>query len=200
MMNWSLVILLIAVVLLLTVKREPFTEMFGFSGHSRPTGRVRFDDSKPDLTSYRQAEADVNNDMMQEFVLQTNKEISKRTGLCTYIIETVAVKKYIAPTTTNVEGALVSSAKNDVYEAVFMTVKNKGFAFGFTVIAYFEVTNSGVITLKSIRTQPLDVESESDISPFKGDPSGKEFVNYELVKEKAVPTLSELEMAKIKLQ
>ena len=199
MMNWSLAILLIAVVLLLTVKREPFTEMFGFSGHRSPTGRVRFDDSKPDLTSYRQAEADVNNDMMQEFVLQTNKEISKRTGLCTYIIETIAVKKYIAPT-TNIEGAPVTPGKNDVYEAVFMTVKNKGFAFGFTVIAYFEVTNSGAITLKSIRTQPLDVESESDISPFKGDPSGKEFVNYELVKEKVVPTLGELEMAKIKLQ
>ena len=199
MMNWSLVILLIAVVLLLTVKREPFTEMFGFSGHSRPTGRVRFDDSKPDLTSYRQAEADVDNDMMQEFVLQTNKEISKRTGLCTYIIETVAVKKYVAPT-TNTEGAPVSPGKNDVYEAIFMTVKNNGFAFGFTVVAYFEVTNGGAITLKSLRTQPLDVESESDISPFKGDPSGKEFVNYELVKEKAVPTLSELEMAKIKLQ
>jgi hypothetical protein len=199
MMNWSLVILLIAVVLLLTVKREPFTEMFGFSGHSRPTGRVRFDDSKPDLTSYRQAEADVDNDMMQEFVLQTNKEISKRTGLCTYIIETVAVKKYVAPT-TNTEGVPVSPGKNDVYEAIFMTVKNNGFAFGFTVIAYFEVTNGGAITLKSLRTQPLDVESESDISPFKGDPSGKEFVNYELVKEKAVPTLGELEMAKNKLQ
>ena len=199
MMNWSLVILLIAVVLLLTVKREPFTEMFGFSGHSRPTGRVRFDDSKPDLTSYRQAEADVDNDMMQEFVLQTNKEISKRTGLCTYIIETVAVKKYVAPT-TNTEGAPVSPGKNDVYEAIFMTVKNNGFAFGFTVVAYFEVTNGGAITLKSLRTQPLDVESESDISPFKGDPSGKEFVNYELVKEKAIPTLGELEMAKNKLQ
>ena len=199
MMNWSLVILLIVIVLLLTVKREPFTEMFGFSGHSRPTGRVRFDDSKPDLTSYRQAEADVNNDMMQEFVLQTNKEISKRTGLCTYIIETVAVKKYVAPT-TNTEGAPVSPGKNDVYEAIFMTVKNNGFAFGFTVVAYFEVTNGGAITLKSLRTQPLDVESESDISPFKGDPSGKEFVNYELVKEKAVPTLGELEMAKNKLQ
>ena len=199
MMNWSLAILLIAVVLLLTVKREPFTEMFGFSGHSRPTGRVRFDDSKPDLTSYRQAEADINNDMMQEFVLQTNKEISKRTGLCTYIIETVAVKKYVAPT-TNTEGAPVSPGKNDVYEAIFMTVKNNGFAFGFTVVAYFEVTNGGAITLKSLRTQPLDVESESDISPFKGDPSGKEFVNYELVKEKAVPSLSELEMAKNKLQ
>jgi hypothetical protein len=199
MMNWSLAILLIAVVLLLTVKREPFTEMFGFSGHSRPTGRVRFDDSKPDLTSYRQAEADINNDMMQEFVLQTNKEISKRTGLCTYIIETIAVNKYVAPT-TNAEGVPISSGKNDVYEAIFMTVKNNGFAFGFTVIAYFEVTNSDAITLKSLRTQPLDVESESDISPFKGDPSGKEFVNYELVKEKAVPTLGELEMAKNKLQ
>jgi hypothetical protein len=199
MMNWSLAILLIAIVLLLTVKREPFTEIFGFSGHTKPTGRVRFDDSKPDLTSYRQAEADVNNDMIQEFVLQTNKEISKRTGLCTYIIETVAVKKYVAPT-TNAEGALVSSGKNDVYEAIFMTVKNNGFSFGFTVVSYFEVTNGGAITLKSLRTQPLSVESDSSVSPFKGDPSGKEFVNYELVKEKAIPTLGELEMAKNKLQ
>jgi hypothetical protein len=188
MMNWSLAILLIAIVLLLTVKREPFTEIFGFSGHTKPTGRVRFDDSKPDLTSYRQAEADVNNDMIQEFVLQTNKEITKRTGLCTYIIETVAVNKYVA------------EEKNDIYEGIFMTVKNNGFAFGFTVVAYFEVTKNDVITLKSLRTQPLSVESDSPVSPFKGDPSGKEFVNYELVKEKSIPTLGELEMTKNKLQ
>ena len=187
MMNWSLVILLIAIVLLLTVKREPFTEMFGFSGHSKPTGRVRFDDSKPDLTLYRQAEADINNDMMEEFVLQTNKEISKRTGLCTYIIETISVNKYVA------------EDKKDIYEANFMTVKNNGFAFGFSVVAYFELGN-GTLTLVSLRTQPLDVESESNISPFKSDSSGKDFVNYELVKDRAVPTLSELEMAKNKLQ
>ncbi len=131
MMNWSLTIVLIAIVLLLTVRREPFTEIFGFSGHTKPTGRIRLDDTKPNLSGYRQAEVSIDNDMMQEFVLQTNKEIAKRTGLCTYIIETVNVQKYVGE-------------DKEIYECVFMTVKNSGFSFGFTVAAYFEVTNGNV--------------------------------------------------------
>jgi len=88
-----LIVTLIVIVLLLT-RREPFAESFGLSGHTKPTGSVRFDDKKPDLTGYTQAEAKISNDMMQRFVMLTNKEIEKRTGLCTYIIETTAVKKY----------------------------------------------------------------------------------------------------------
>jgi hypothetical protein len=186
MMNWSLTIVLIAIVLLLTVRREPFTEMFGFSGHTRPVGRIRLDDTKPNLVGYSQAEANLDNDMMQEFVLQTNKEIAKRTSLCTYIIETIAVQKYV-------------KEDKEVYECIFMTVKNNGFSFGFTVAAYFEVVN-GNVKLVSLRTQPLEVESASEIAPFVDGVSGKDFVNYELVKEKAVPTVGELEMAKNKLQ
>jgi hypothetical protein len=186
MMNWSLTIVLIAIVLLLTVRREPFTEIFGFSGHTKPVGRIRLDDTKPNLSGYTQAEASVDNDMMQEFVLQTNKEIAKRTGLCTYIIETINVNRYVGE-------------ENEVYECMFMTVKNNGFSFGFTVAAYFEVTN-GTIKLVSLRTQPLEVESASEIAPFVGGASGQDFVKYQLVKEKAIPTLSELEMAKNKLQ
>ena len=186
MMNWSLMIVLIAIVLLLTVRREPFTEMFGFSGHTTPTGRIRLDDTVPDLTGYRQAEANISNDMMQDFVLQTNQEISKRTGLCTYIIETTGLKKYVGE-------------DKEIYECVFMTVKNNGFAFGFSVVAYFEMVN-GVVKLLSLRTQPLEVESASQVAPFVDGVSGKDFVNYELVKEKATPTVSELEMAKNKLQ
>jgi hypothetical protein len=186
MMNWSLTIVLIVIVLLLTTNREPFTEIFGFSGHTKPTGSVRLDDARPDLSGYNQAEADVNNDMMEEFVLQANKEIAKRTGLCTYIIETTAVKKYV---------------KEDkaVYECMFMTVKNNGFAFGFSVVASYEVVN-GNIKLVSLRSQPLDIQTVSDVSPFVESTGGQDFVDYQLVKEAAVPTRSELEMAKNKLQ
>jgi hypothetical protein len=120
-MKWSLTIILIAIVLLITVRREPFTEIFGFSGYTKPTGSIRLDDAKPNLSGYTQAEADISNDMMEEFVLQANQEIAKRTGLCTYIIETTAVKKFV---------------NNDkvIYEVMFMTVKNNGFAFGFSVL------------------------------------------------------------------
>jgi hypothetical protein len=188
MMKWSLTIILIAIVLLLTVRREPFTEVFGFSGYKKPVGSIRLDDAKPDLNGYSQAEANIDNDLMQEFVLQANKEISKRTGVCTYIIETTAVKRYI-------------NDKNDkeIYECMFMVVKNSGFAYGFSVVASFEVVD-GIATLMSLRSQPLDVQTVSDVTPFTESRGGQNFVKYELVKEAAVPTRSELEMAKNKLQ
>jgi hypothetical protein len=58
-MKWSLTIILIAIVLLITVRREPFTEIFGFSGYTKPTGSIRLDDAKPNLSGYTQAEADI---------------------------------------------------------------------------------------------------------------------------------------------
>ena len=185
-MNWSLTIILIAIVLLLTVRREPFTEVFGFSGYKKPTGSIRLDDAKPDLSGYSQAEANIDNDTMQEFVLQANKEISKRTGVCTYIIETTSVKKFVKDDKT-------------LYECTFMTVKNSGFAFGFSVVASYEVVN-GQVKLVSLRSQPLDVQTVSDVTPFTQTRGGQDFVKYELVKEAAVPNQGELEMAKNKLQ
>jgi len=183
-----LTVIVLVIVLLLTTNREPFTEIFGFSGYTKPTGSIKLDDARPDFTGYIQAEADVDNNMMEEFVLQTNREISRRTGLCTYIIETTELKKY-------------TNNKNDkeIYECVFMVVKNSGFAYGFSVVASFEVVD-GIATLMSLRSQPLDVQTVSDVSPFVDGQAGQEFVNYDLVKEKAVPTVGELEMTKNKLQ
>lgn len=186
MMNWSLTIVLIAIVLLLTVRREPFTEVFGFSGYKKPVGSIRLDDTRPDLSGYSQAEATVDNDMMEEFVLQANQEIAKRTGLCTYIIETTAVKKFV-------------NDDKAIYECMFMTVKNNGFAFGFSVVASYEVVN-GKVKLVSLRSQPLDVQTVSNVTPFVESRGGQDFVKYELVKEAAVPTQGELEMAKNKLK
>jgi hypothetical protein len=186
MMNWSLTIVLIAIALLLTVRREQFTEVFGFSGYKKPTGSIRLDDARPDLSGYTQAEATVDNDMMEEFVLQANQEIAKRTGLCTYIIETTAVKKFV-------------NDDKAIYECMFMTVKNNGFAFGFSVVASYEVVN-GKVKLVSLRSQPLDVQTVSNVTPFVESRGGQDFVKYELVKEAAVPTQGELEMAKNKLK
>jgi hypothetical protein len=185
-MSMLLSVILLIIVLLITTTREPFTEFFGFSGYKKPVGTVRFDDAKPNLAGYSQAEADVNNNMMEEFVLQANKEIGKRTGLCTYIIETTSVKKY-------------TKDNSSIYECMFMTVKDSGFAFGFSVVATYEITGD-TIKLISLRSQPLDVESVSNMDPFVGGQPGQEFLKYELVKEKTVPTIGELEKAKNKLQ
>ena len=88
---------------------------------------------------------------------------------------------------------------NDIYECVFFTIKNSGFAFGFSVYAAFKVIGDSV-KLVSLRSQPLDGQSESTIAPFLDGQSGQEFVEYELIKESVVPTVGELENAKNKLQ
>jgi hypothetical protein len=82
---------------------------------------------------------------------------------------------------------------------MFMTVKNNGFAFGFSVVASYEVVN-GQVKLVSLRSQPLDVQTVSDVTPFVESRGGQDFVKYDLVKEAAVPTQSELETAKNKLR
>jgi len=181
-LNNILLTILLAVIVVIMFRREPYTEIFGFSGHTKPTGSIRLDDPRPDLSGYTKAEAKVSNDLMQKFVLLANQEISKRTGLCTYIIETTKVEKY-------------SGAGDDIYQCMFMVVKNSGFAFGFSVSATFEVSGDEVL-LKALRSQPLDVQTPSTVQPFVDGDAGQEFVKYDLVKEKAVPTKSEFDLAK----
>jgi hypothetical protein len=64
-----------------------FTEMFGFSGASKPIDHVILNDPETDLSEYTESgeEIEVSNDLMQEMVFATNRELSKKTGLCTYM-------------------------------------------------------------------------------------------------------------------
>ena len=185
-MNYLLVFILVLVVLLLMTNYEKFTETFGLSGYTKPRNSVKLDDPRPNLAGYQEVEAKVDNDMMEDFVLMANKEISKRTGLCTYIIETTAVKHY-------------KGDDKEIYECMFMTMKKGGFSYGFSVAVSYEVEN-GKIRIISLRTQPLGVQAPQNIKPFTEGSEGKEFVKYELVKEVAMPKSTELESVKNKLQ
>lgn len=185
-MNYVLVFVIAVVVLLLTMKSEGFTEAFGFSGYTKPTGSVKMNDPRPDLSNFREVEASVDNDMIEEFVLLANDEISKRTGVCTYIIETTKVQRYVGK-------------DKEVYECMFMAIKKGGFSFGFSVVASYEIEN-GKVKLVSLRSQPIGVEAPDDVSPFVEGSGGKEFIDYQLVKEVAIPTKGEFEKAKNKLQ
>jgi hypothetical protein len=185
-MNYPLALTLIVIVFFLMTNREGFTEAFGLSGHTKPVPPVKLNDPKPDLSKYKKVEVNVDNDMIEEFVLQANYEISKRTGICTYIIETTTVDHY-------------RGEDKDIYECMFMTIKKDGFSFGFSIVASFEVENEKV-KLVSLRSQPLGVDAPGDVSAFTEGSAGKEFLDYELVKEVAYPTKSEFDSAKNKLK
>ena len=179
-MNTILLILLILIVLMTMSRTEMFTEQFGLSGYTKPMNSVLLKGTDTDLSDYEESgeEIEVSNDLMQEMVLATNKEVSKKTGLCTYIIETLSVKKYIN-----------TKSKQEIYRCMFMSVKHKGFAVGFSVTSDLRIID-GSATVLNVRTQPIDVNPPSDPSIYQKSIKGKEFEDYTEVRK------SELDMVK----
>ena len=175
----------VGLLILVMIKRENFTETFGFSGYKKPIDYVKLNDPRPDMSGYSQIEAKVDHDTMEQLVLQTNKELNKRLGFSTYIIETQSVKVYEGTT-------------GQLYEATFMVVRNDGFSFGFAVIATFEVSGKK-LKLMSLRSQPLSDQAPDKVKVYTKGSMGKEFVDYKLVKESAVPNVGELDLIKNKL-
>jgi len=181
-----LVILLLGVVYYITVRREPFTEVFGFSGYTKPSEGIFISEPIENISAYTPVEAKVDHDTMEKLILAANKAISDKAGVCNYIIETTSLKKF-------------TDGKNDLYRVMFMAVKNHGFAYGFAVTVDATVQNGNVI-IKSLRTQPIDADIPNDIKAFTDGEAGQEFVEYKLVKDAAIPSKSEFDLAKNKLR
>tara|TARA_B100000401_G_scaffold208010_1_gene140482 strand:+ start:410 stop:949 length:540 start_codon:yes stop_codon:yes gene_type:complete len=153
-----------------------FTEQFGLSGYTKPKDPITIEDTEIDLSGYEESGEDISisNDLMQEMVLATNKAISKKTGLCTYIIETTSVKKYINNVT-----------KQEIYRCMFMSVKHRGFALGFSVTSDIRVTEGKAVVL-GLRTQPIDYRPPSDPSIYQTTIKGEEFEDYTEVRRSEI--------------
>jgi len=163
-------LILIGLMLLLMSSRK---EMFGYAGHEDPVNQVTLDDTSFDTAEYVEStEINIDNDLMQKLVLATNKYVSDKTGLCTYIIETTSIKKYVHRDT-----------KKDLYRCMFMFMKQHGFVFGFAVTADVMVNPDGTVKVMSARTQPIDVMPPTDQSPYQSDLEGYEFTDYRMFKE-----------------
>ena len=173
----KLVLLLLILIVLFSMSRtEMFTEAFGFSGFSKPIDTIMLNEPEADLSGYKELGEDIelSNDLMQKLVLSVNKEVSKKTGLCTYIIETTSIKKF-----TNI------TTKQEIYRCMFMAVKHSGFALGFAVTADIRM-DDGTATVLSVRTQPIDVNSPVDPSIYQTNVEGKEFEDYSLVRQSEI--------------
>lgn len=233
-MNTLILIVALILVILLT-RREPFTEIFGMSGYKKPLGDIILNDPVFDKDGYTEVEAKVDSDTMEQLVLLTNSEVSKRLGICTYIIETIAMKHYKltedAETITKLRQDIkemnerlnilhmtgdmnkIQETKNeilrvtrkykdlnnvnDLYECMFMIVKDSGFSYGFSVVSTVQIKN-GIARVVSIRTQPMDTQIPSNITPYKESVGGQEFVDYDVVEELSKIKRSEFETAKNK--
>jgi hypothetical protein len=173
----NIVLILLIVIVLITMSRtEMFTEQFGFSGYTKPKDVIILEDTETDLSEYEESGEDVeiSNDLMQEMVFATNKEVSKKTGLCTYIIETTSVKKYIN-----------KASGQEMYRCMFMAVKHKGFALGFAVTSDMRIIDGKAVVV-SLRTQPIEYKPPSDPSIYQKSIKGKEFEDYTEVRQSEI--------------
>lgn len=109
-----------------------------------------------DLSQYDEvAEVSMTHDLMQEIILKLNEEVSQKTGMCTYVIETTSIKKFIHKETGGI-----------VLKCMFMIVKHgiPGFDFGFSVSADIVVVNPGPeIKIANLESTYRDGRSLKDI-------------------------------------
>lgn len=171
-MNYLVAFILLFIVYILTNENESY----GFSGYVVPR-ETQLMDPFPDMTGWEETQNDAKADLMEAVVLMTNKEIYNRTGIKNYIIETTSMKKFLKET-------------EQMYECRFMTVKKNGFSFGFSVVVWFIAEGNKPLRLLAIRSQPIGYQP-SDQDPGKS--MGKEFPDYNLIKENHIPKKSDLD-------
>lgn len=244
----TIVLLVILMIVVLLTRREPFTELFGLSGYNKPVGDIQFNDPVFAKDGYVKMDAMVDSDVMEKLVLTTNKELSKRLKICTYIIETIALERYklqkdadrlmdvkqeiddikkqaeILTSLQSIESdannefkkvfdrldlmkaelqkkvMIYNNLKNtdEIYECMFMVVKDSGFAFGFSIVSTVHIKN-GIPRVVSLRSQPMFVNAPSNIKPYIQSTDGQEFIDYDIVDDFSVIKRGEFQSSKNKL-
>lgn len=131
------------------------------------------------LAEYEQSENAIviTHDLMNEIILQANKAISKRTGLCTYIIETTSMKLYTHKKTGG-----------KIFRCMFMVVKygNKGFDFGFSIAADIRVINEG----PRVETPGVGQKTQEIMETTEK--------NIEEILDKGIENLNEIELIRLR--
>ena len=191
-MRLSLIVLLLIVVVLVSmVKTEQYSKASGFAGYHAPSRSIVIDDPQEDLSKYTEQDEKISltNDQMEAMVLATNKYISERTKMCTYIIETISVKKFKPKIVKSVEGSVQEVInkgdvpKKDLYKAMFLVVKHGGYSIGFSVTVDLQFIDDTNVKVLSAHTQPIDIDEPLNKDPYLDRGSGKVFMDYNTVKK-----------------
>lgn len=166
----KVVVLLFIVLLILMLSRAEQYE----------TARTPDEDPKLNMEEYVVDEnSKVDKDLLQKIVLETNKYITEKTGLCNYIIETTDMKIYAH-----------KKNKTKLYKCTFMSVKEGGFSYGMSYTVEVIVANNE-ISIINANKQPMDVKPPANSSPFMKDIQGHQYLAYEEIQD------SELDLLKL---
>lgn len=174
----KLLVLLFIIWVLVGTQKEKYSEFFGFSGYKKSSEYISIDDSFKNTNDFQEVPVKVGPDHLQQIILNTNKYLTEKIDDCTYIIETSDIKQYKN-----------KSSGEEIVRAMFMIVRNKGYAFGFAITVESDYKSAQVL---GVKTQPLSIDTPSDISAYVTDGIGQEFFKYDLIKEKGRLTRDQL--------
>jgi len=159
---------------------EPRVETFVYSGSHNTVHDIALKDDEPDMSLYKLVDTvTINSELIEDFVILTNKYIYETGGIHNYIIETKNVKQYKH-----------TNKNHYLYRCEFMCVKPSGFAFGFSVVSDIIVIDNKASHVIGVRSQELNIQPPSDTTPFVSTIEGSKFVEYTDIKN------SELDLIK----
>jgi len=163
------VVVFLLIVLCVSRRQEKYGGKNELFESDEPTRLSEYEQSKEAIV--------ITHDLMNEIILQANKAISKRTGLCTYIIETTSMKLYKHKKTGG-----------KIFRCMFMVVKygNKGFDFGFSIATDIRVINEG----PRVETPGAGQKTQEILETTEK--------NIKLILDKGMENLSEIELIRLR--
>jgi hypothetical protein len=163
------VVVFLLIVLCVSRRQEKYGGKNELFESDEPTRLAEYEESENAIV--------ITHDLMNEIILQANKAISKRTGLCTYIIETTSMKLYKHKKTGG-----------KIFRCMFMVVKygNKGFDFGFSIATDIRVINEG----PRVETPGVGQKTQEIMETTEN--------KIKLVLDKGIENLNEIELIKLR--
>jgi hypothetical protein len=162
---------LVALLLLMMTKKEPFVEVMGFAGYKKPS---RIEAAKRfDYSGYTEEVAAVTATELQEMINLVKGYFKE----CVYPLETNSIKKFVK---SNADGADSSVA----YQCSFTFMTTRGFVYGLGVQA-------DIVDGKLMGVQTQQMGMDSNIKPYT-DEIASDFTEFEMITKKNMPSLEQL--------
>ena len=176
-----LILLLIAVFITCSFKKEKFVEVFGFAGAKENNNKtIEFSDTITNIDEKlyeKQKNYYVNNDTINDIVIVIRKYLKSKHGVCAQHVETNYIHKYASSLDSN----------KILYKTRMMFLKTGGFPYGFAVSAEILMTPDPVIV--GIYTQQMTDKNAETITPFSENTTA-DYENFKDIVAANVPVRS----------
>lgn len=175
--NFNYILAILAIVVILSTKKEKFVEVMGFAGMTKDTSDIVINDNinKIDETKYtKQEKYSITPDITNDIVKLIQKYINSKYGICAHPIETSYIDKY-------------TNNKDTLYKSRMMFMKSVGFPYAFSVSSDVLVAGGdSPAVLAGVYTQQAVDYTMEFVQPYEND-MALDFDNFQDILSSNIP-------------